>query len=84
MFILPLECLVYKLFMKQKCHFLVSLPSLNARLQRRVIDVGYYVQMVCIPMDIVTDLYCISIKSYQYRNKRVMHVVMDLKYNKLS
>ena len=69
--------------MKQKCPFLVFLPSLNTRLQRRVIDVGYYVHMVCIPMDIVTDIYWLIIKSYKYRGKCEMHVIMNMKYNEL-
>ena len=33
--------------MNQKGHFLVSLPSVNTRLRRRLIDVRYHVQMVC-------------------------------------
>ena len=28
-------------------------------------------------MKIVTDLCCLSIKSYQYRSKRVMHVIIE-------
>ena len=71
--------------MKQKCHFLASLPSLNTGLQKLVIDVEYHVYMVCrlcTPIDVVTDLYCLGIKSYQYRSKREMHVIMDFKYNK--
>ena len=85
LFILSLECFVYRLIMKQKCHFLVSLSFINknsskkASARRRISRVnGVYTY------EIVTDLYCLSIKSYQYRSKRAMNVIMELKYNKFS
>ena len=58
LFIQALECQAYRLIMKQKCHFLVSLPSVDTRLRKRLIDLGYHVHMAFIPMEIVTGVYC--------------------------
>ena len=74
--------MVYRLITKQKCHFLLFLPSVNTRLRRNLINEEYHVQTVCIP--IVTERYSLSIKSYQYRSKRIMNVIMEFKFNKPS